>query len=84
MNSNNITRESLTQLLTDFQSGIAPLLELGKVEQWDGKTLKKREEKIREAALVLAGKCIALLLEQLSKWDEALIKALTQTLWVVA
>ena len=79
MNSNNITRESLTQLLTDFQSGIAPLLELGKVEQWDGKTLKKREEKIREAALVLAGKCIALLLEQLSKWDEALIKALTQT-----
>jgi hypothetical protein len=39
-------------------------------------TLKKREEKIRDSALVLAGKCIAILLYQLSKWDEALITEL--------
>jgi predicted transcriptional regulator len=79
MNSNKITSLSLTESLKDFQRAIAPLLELGKVEQWDGKTLKKREEKIKDSALVLAGKCIAILLYQLSKWDEALIRAVAQT-----
>ena len=50
-----ITTDSLAQVLREFQMTIAPLLELGKVEQWDGRTLLKREEKIREAALILGG-----------------------------
>ena len=50
------------------------------MEQWDGKTLKKREEKIREAALILAGKCIAILLEKLANWQEAKERAVNQTL----
>ena len=79
MNSNKITSLSLTESLKDFQRAIAPLLELGKVEQWDGRSLLQREEKIRDAALILAGKCIAILLEQLSQWDEALEFAGTQT-----
>ncbi len=79
MNSNKITSLSLTELLKDFHRAIAPLLELGKVEQWDGRTLLQREEKIREAALILAGKCIAFLLEQLSNWHEAQERAVTQT-----
>ena len=79
MNSNKITSLSLTESLKDFQRAIAPLLELGKVEQWSGRTLLQREEKIRDAALILAGKCIAILLEQLSQWDEALEFAGTQT-----
>ena len=79
MNSNKITSFSLTESLKDFQRAIAPLLELEKVEQWSGRTLLQREEKIRDAALILAGKCIAILLEQLSQWDEALEFAGTQT-----
>ncbi len=79
MNSQKIFPLSLTQLLCDFQRNIAPFFELGKVEQWDGRTLLQREEKIREAALILAGKCIALLLEQLSNWPEAHICAVNQT-----
>lgn len=51
---------SLTQLLMSFQGAIAPLLELGKIEDWDGRTLKKREEEIRELVIILGGKCIAI------------------------
>ena len=79
MNYHQITSLSLTESLKDFQRAIEALLELGKVEQWDGKTLKKREEKIRDSALVLAGKCIAILLTQLAKWDEAQERAMNQT-----
>ena len=49
------------------------------MEQWDGKALKKREEKIREAALILAGKCIAVLLEKLANWQAAQERAVNQT-----
>lgn len=79
MNYHKITSLSLTESLKDFQIAIAPLLELGKVEQWDGRTLKKREEEIRDLALVLAGKCIAILLAQLAKWDKAQARAMNQT-----
>ena len=79
MNANKISSLSLTESLKDFQRTIAPILELGKVEQWDGRTLLQREEKIREAALVLAGKCIALLLEKLSNSHEAQSRAVNQT-----
>ncbi len=49
------------------------------MEQWSGKKLKKREEKIREAALILAGKCIAILLEKLANWQAAKERAVNQT-----
>ncbi len=49
------------------------------MEQWDGRTLLQREEKIREAALILAGKCIAILLEKLANWQEAKERAVNQT-----
>ncbi len=83
-----ITTDSLAQVLREFQmtiarravaSPIAPLLELEKVEQWDGKTLRKREEKIRESALILGGKCIAILLKKLSNCHEAQLRAINQT-----
>ncbi len=80
MNSNQIVANSLTEALTDFQKVLAPLLELGKVEQWDGISLLHREEKIREAALILAGKCIAILLKKLANWQSAQERAVNQTL----
>ena len=80
MNSNQIVANSLTEALTDFQTAIASLLELGKVEQWDGISLLHREEKIREAALILAGKCIAILLKKLANWQSAQERAVNQTL----
>lgn len=79
MNFENIITSSLTQLLITFQSAIAPLLEIGKIEDWDGIELKKREEKIRELVIILAGKCIAMLLEKLSLYSQAQEKALEET-----
>ena len=79
MNLQKIVTNSLTELLITFQSAIAPLLELGKIENWDGTELKKREEEIRKLVIILGGKCIAILLEKLSKYSEAQAKALEQT-----
>ncbi len=53
---------SLTDSISEFQDDVKKLLDLTKIEEWDGRTVKEREEKIREAALVLAGQCIAILL----------------------
>jgi hypothetical protein len=74
---------NLNQSLKDFQVNVTELLELNNVTEWDGTVIKEREEKIREAALILAGQCIAILLEQLSKSKEAREKAieLTQGWW---
>ena len=52
MSFENIVTNTLTELLRSFQSAIAPLLELGKIEDWDGTELKKREEKIRELVII--------------------------------
>ena len=41
-------------------------MKLNNVAEWDGITIKDREEKIREAALILAGQCVAILLDTLS------------------
>ncbi len=65
MLNQQIATLNLTQSLRDFETTVKPLLELGEVEQWDGRTFLARERKIREAALILAGQCIALLLFQL-------------------
>ncbi len=61
------------------ETTVKPLLELGEVEQWDGRTFLARERKIREAALILAGQCIALLLFQLTRWQKAQERAIEQT-----
>ena len=66
MNSNQIVSNSLAEALQNFQRAVAPLLKLGKISEWNGTILKKREEKIREAALILGGKSIAILLEKLA------------------
>ncbi len=77
--SNQIVSNSLAEALQDFQRDLAPLLKLGEISEWNGKSLKQREEKIREAALVLGGQCIAILLEKLAAIPEVQSRALTQT-----
>ncbi len=58
---------NLNLSLLDFQGHITELLDLTNIEEWDGEVLKEREEKIRQAALVLAGQCIAILFYNLSQ-----------------
>ena len=62
---------NLNQSLEDFQVNITGLLQLNNVTEWDGTVIKDREEKIREAALILAGQCVGILLDKLSKSREA-------------
>lgn len=81
MNCNNTIPATLdiTQSLKSFERDIAQEMSLSDVSQWDGRTIYKREEKIRQAALVLAGQCIAMLLHKLSESKEARISAAKQT-----
>jgi hypothetical protein len=79
MNVQSIIPSSITEDCQEFKKALTPLLELGEVEEWDGRILLEREKKIRELALILAGKCIAKLLEKLSKCREAQEKALKET-----
>ena len=83
MNKNNFANFNLNQSVDNFQVNIRELLQLNNVAQWNGITLLEREEKIREAALILAGQCIGILLEQLSQSREARETAikLTQGWW---
>jgi hypothetical protein len=61
----------LAQSLQTFEQTIAEVLVLGDVSSWDGLALKAREQQIRQAALILAGQCIALLLHNLSQSRDA-------------
>ena len=70
---------NLKQSLEEFQVAITEVLKLNNVNQWDGTIIKEREEKIREAALILAGQCVAILLDSLSKSTEASRTAINQT-----
>ncbi|HEY9783266.1 MAG TPA: ISLre2 family transposase [Leptolyngbyaceae cyanobacterium] len=81
MNSNkNIPATlDLAQSLQHFQQSVAQVMELGDVSQWDGTILKAREQQIRQAALILAGQCIALLLHSLAQDREAHVTACKQT-----
>lgn len=55
-------------------------MNLDDVSQWDGgRTLKQREQQIRQAALILAGECIALLLHTLAQSSTAHSIAAKQT-----
>ena len=71
--------ESITQVLLEFIQAITPILELGEVEQWDGRSLLKKEQEIRELCLILAGKCIGILLKKLASSEEIQAHALKET-----
>lgn len=79
MNNNIPADINLAQSLQTFQDNVTEALALGDIQEWDGRTLKQREAKIRQAALILAGQCIALLLHRLAQAKEAHITAATQT-----
>ena len=44
------------------EAAITLALSLNNVAEWDGRTIKQREAEIREAALLKACQCVALLL----------------------
>lgn len=69
----------LTQAIKNFEQTIAAQISLSDVCQWDGRTICEREEKIRQAALILAGQCMALLLHKLSESRVAQTTASKQT-----
>ena len=75
----------LNESISDFLSNVQELLEIKEVSTWDGNTFREREEKIRDAALVLAGQCIGLLLYNLSQSPEAkaTAKEKTRGWWLV-
>ena len=56
----------LNKSVKEFKENVTKILELTDVENWDGVEIKKKEEKIRNIALILAGQCIAILLYNLS------------------
>jgi hypothetical protein len=69
----------LDKSLKDFEVQVTKLLELTNISEWDGQVFKEREQKIRDAAIILAGQCIALFLYNLSQSQEALDTAVNQT-----
>jgi len=74
-----LQQSALTQAIKNFEQTITPQISLTDVCQWDGRTICEREEKIRQAALILAGQCMALLLHKLSQSKSAKITASKQT-----
>lgn len=79
MEKNIYATLDLTKSLEDFKDNVTKLLEFTNINEWDGRVLKEREEKIRDAALILAGQCIALFLYNLSQSQEALDTAMNKT-----
>ena len=79
MNQKKFANLNLNQSLEDFQASITQLLKFNNITEWSGIIIKDREEKIREAALTLAGQCVAILLDKLSQSREAIHTALNQT-----
>ncbi len=69
----------LAQSLEHFQQTIASAMALGDVSKWDGRELWQREQQIRQAAVILAGQCIALLLHSLAQSSAAHTTATNQT-----
>jgi transcription antitermination factor NusG len=54
MEKNIYATLDLTKSLEDFKENVAKLLELTDVREWDGRIVKEREQKIRDASLILA------------------------------
>lgn len=69
----------LNKSLSNFEAAVAPALSLTNVAEWDGRSIKQREEQIRSSALILAGQCVALLLYNLSQSELAQKTAIAQT-----
>ncbi len=79
-NTSNIPATlNLAQSLQTFEQTIVTALAVDDVGNWDGRTLRDREQEIRQSALILAGECIALLLHNLSQLKEAHTVAQLQT-----
>lgn len=70
----------LDQAIKQFQQLVQPLLELSDFSAWDANTLRERESAVRNLGLVLAGQCIALLLQKLSLDPQAEAQAQQRTL----
>ena len=80
MNQNIPANLDLTKSLLDFQETVIQILsQSSNVSDWDGRTIRDKEQKIREASLILAGQCVALLLYNLSQLKSAQDTAITQT-----
>ena len=79
MESNTAALLDFDQALQAFRTSVAPLLEIGDAQTWDGRKFKAREAQIVWAALVLAGQCIVLLLHRLTCSPEAQATATQRT-----
>ena len=79
MKKNIYVNINFADSLSDFKEDVTKLLELKNIEEWSGRIVKEREETIRQAALVLAGQCIAILLHKLSQSESAHQTAINQT-----
>lgn len=80
MNQNIPANLDLTKSLLDFQETVIQILsQSSNVSDWDGRTIRDKEQKIREASLILAGQCVALLLYNLSQLKEAQDTAISKT-----
>jgi hypothetical protein len=79
MNENIHSSLDLSKSLSNFKEKVTKLLEIKNISEWSAQTFKKREEEIRDAALTLAGECVAVLLNELSQSKDALDTAITQT-----
>jgi hypothetical protein len=69
----------LNKSLENFKAKIGSALELKDLTSWSGRNIKERESVIRNAALVLAGESIALLLYSLAKSEQVQEKAISET-----
>ena len=56
---------NLDQAVDEFRKTVRPLMEPGQESEWDGSKVKKKEFAILQAALRLAGECIAIFIYQL-------------------
>ena len=79
MNSNIPATLDLAQSLQTFEKTVVKALALDDVQEWDGRTVKQKEQQIRQAALILAGQCIAILLHNLALSRTAHYTATIQT-----
>ncbi len=80
MNQKISANLDLNKSIVDFQETVIQLLALSSnVSDWDGRTIRDKEQKIREASLILAGQCTALLLYNLSQLKSAQETAISQT-----
>jgi hypothetical protein len=79
MEKNIYANLNFADSLSDFKEDVTKLLDLKNIEEWSGRIVKEREEAIRQAALVLAGQCIAILLHKLSQSELAHQTAINQT-----